>query len=235
MKVTYLYHSGFCVELEDNILIFDYYKGDLPILSKNKNIFVFASHRHPDHYNKEIFSWTQEYPQMLFILSHDIKPDGEAPLERIFFAKKNQCYGDVFQDIEILTLTSTDEGVAFAVTLEGKSIYHAGDLNWWHWEGESKGYNRNMEVNYKREVDKLAGRHFDAAFLPLDPRLQKSYDLGMKYFMEKTDCDIIYPMHMWEQYEVIHKLLGELPLEKSGKIQVITQPGQSFETGALGC
>lgn len=31
---------------------------------------------------------------------------------------------------------STDEGVAFLVTAEGRTVFHAGDLNWWHWEGE---------------------------------------------------------------------------------------------------
>ncbi len=35
---------------------------------------------------------------------------------------------------EIRTLRSTDEGVAFVVHYAGKTIYHAGDLNWWHWK-----------------------------------------------------------------------------------------------------
>ena len=30
MTVTYLYHSGFTVEFEDIMLVFDYYKGELP-------------------------------------------------------------------------------------------------------------------------------------------------------------------------------------------------------------
>ena len=34
---------------------------------------------------------------------------------------------------KIRTLRSTDEGVAYLVSYRGKRIYHAGDLNWWHW------------------------------------------------------------------------------------------------------
>lgn len=37
MKVTYIYHSSFAVELEKSMLIFDYYgKGDLPGTSCGK-------------------------------------------------------------------------------------------------------------------------------------------------------------------------------------------------------
>ena len=31
MKVTYLRHSGFLLEMEDIYCLFDYYKGDFPI------------------------------------------------------------------------------------------------------------------------------------------------------------------------------------------------------------
>ena len=53
---------------------------------------------------------------------------------------------------EIRTLRSTDEGVAFVVHYAGKTIYHAGDLNWWHWEGEPD------EKKY-RDASGLSGRN----------------------------------------------------------------------------
>ncbi|MCQ4837997.1 hypothetical protein NE556_22750, partial [[Clostridium] symbiosum] len=31
---------------------------------------------------------------------------------------------------------------------EGSTIYHAGDLNNWWWEGEDKAWNHNMAANY---------------------------------------------------------------------------------------
>ena len=55
MRITYIGHSGFLVELKKSLLLFDYYEGALPALSHEKQLYVFASHRHPDHFNPEIF------------------------------------------------------------------------------------------------------------------------------------------------------------------------------------
>ena len=30
MKVTFIEHSGFMVEMEQNVLLFDYYQGEIP-------------------------------------------------------------------------------------------------------------------------------------------------------------------------------------------------------------
>ena len=38
IKITYLEHSGFTVECDDYVLIFDYYKGNLPQFDKDKKI-----------------------------------------------------------------------------------------------------------------------------------------------------------------------------------------------------
>ena len=46
--------------------------------------------------------------------------------------------------MKIRTLRSTDEGVAFFVRFKEMTIFHAGDLNWWHWEDESEAYNEMM-------------------------------------------------------------------------------------------
>ena len=46
IKITYLEHSGFAVECDEYVLIFDYYKGNLPQFDKDKKICVFASHVH---------------------------------------------------------------------------------------------------------------------------------------------------------------------------------------------
>ncbi len=56
MKITYLGHSGFLVETKEHYLLFDYYTGKPPVFSPDKNLTVFVSHSHQDHYNKEIFA-----------------------------------------------------------------------------------------------------------------------------------------------------------------------------------
>ena len=110
---------------------------------------------------------------------------------------------------EITCLKSTDEGVAFLVKCGEKTVYHAGDLNWWHWEGEDKAWNNNMAANYKREIKELDGCGMDVAFVPLDGRLENAYYWGMKYFLEHVPVKAVFPMHCWDHYEICQKVQDE--------------------------
>ncbi len=76
MKITYIYHSGFLVETKECYYLFDYYKGSLPSLDENKQILVFASHSHRDHYNKEVFSLLKNMgiKHVTAVLAKDISP-----------------------------------------------------------------------------------------------------------------------------------------------------------------
>ena len=62
LKVTYIYHSGFLVETERSYLLFDYWKGEIPPLDYKKELYIFASHAHRDHFSEDIFS--QEQPEL---------------------------------------------------------------------------------------------------------------------------------------------------------------------------
>lgn len=236
MKITYLYHSGFAVELEKHIFVFDYMKGKLPDWDGKKEIIFFASHKHPDHFVMDIFRWFGKYENLRYVLSSDIKLN-EKYLERngadprvktvITSAGKNRTIE--LGDVKIETLRSTDEGVAFLVGTEGKTIYHAGDLNWWHWEGEADSWNRQMEQDYKKEISLIAGRHFDVAFVPLDPRLEWAYGLGMQEFLEHTDTDHVFPMHMWDNYRIIDKYKkSDKGRQYAEKVMEISRPGQEY-------
>ena len=61
MKITYIHHSSFCVELQNSILLFDYFKGELPKFDKGKKLYVFASHFHEDHFDKCIFEIAKDH------------------------------------------------------------------------------------------------------------------------------------------------------------------------------
>ena len=125
------------------------------------------------------------------------------------------------------TLPSTDEGVAFVVTAEGRTIYHAGDLHWWHWEGEDKAWNRNMEVNFKRYCEPLQGRHIDLAMFPIDPRLGEDGFRGARYFLELTDTACLLPMHQWEQFSFTQDFLAACPAF-AGQVLPVERNGQCF-------
>jgi len=55
MEITYIGHSGFMMEWDSCYWLFDYYKGEIPEIKKDKKLFVFASHNHRDHFNPAIF------------------------------------------------------------------------------------------------------------------------------------------------------------------------------------
>ena len=66
-----------------------------------------------------------------------------------------------------------------------------------------------MAANYENAINQIKGEHFDVAFVPVDPRLGTSYSLGIRYFLENTHVDAVFPMHCWGQYEVCRKLQKE--------------------------
>lgn len=239
VKVTYLYHSGFVVELSEHVLVFDYYKGELPKIPSGKKLLLFASHKHPDHFQLSALKWANQQEQAWIFLGKDIKL-GESYLERkgipaqvlskVRRLHDDECIEIPEADVRVEALRSTDQGAAFVVGTEGIRIYHAGDLNHWYWEEESESWNAQMEKNYKAQIDKLSGRHFRFAFVPLDPRLEEGYHLGLDYFLEKAEAEVVFPMHMWEDYAVIGRY-KETPTGKrfAQSIQDIFRSGQVFK------
>ena len=74
MKVTYINHSGFLIETRDCYYIFDYYKGELSNLDKEKEVIVFCSHFHQDHFNPQIFGILEDMGMTYqAVLANDIR------------------------------------------------------------------------------------------------------------------------------------------------------------------
>lgn len=216
MKVTYLKHSGFMVESRNYIYLFDYIGGNIDkAIKSDKKIYVMVSHIHDDHFSKIIFDIATKHDNVTYILSYDVvkKIKKNAILSKmteqlnIIRVQAHEKYK--IDDIVVETLKSTDEGVSFIVSEKDGTIYHAGDLNWWHWDGEPKSWNRNMEVNFKREIDSMRGRKIDIAFVPLDPRQEEAYYMGMDYFIKNVGANEIYPMHFWGEPRIIDRYKSE--------------------------
>ena len=92
-----------------------------------------------------------------------------------------------------------------------------------------RGGRQLEQVDYKKEISRIEGRHFDVAFVPLDPRLEESYALGMLTFLEHTDTDVVFPMHMWDRYEIISRLKADSKGKQyRERIMDVRQPGQEF-------
>lgn len=240
MRVTFLDHSGFLAELPSVTLLFDWWKGKLPALRPGIPLLVFASHRHEDHFDPTIFTLDDGAREIRFVLGKDIKLSSRNRARWDLSddtAEKCQVLGggqaaEPLPGVTVETLPSTDEGAAFLVTADGKTVFHAGDLNWWHWEGEDKAWNRNMEANFKQYTEPLRGRHIDLAMLPLDPRLGEDGFRGPRYFLELADIDRFLPMHQWGDFGFTQRFLARFP-EFHARTVPVTACGQVFDFESL--
>lgn len=242
MEITYIGHSGFLIEWETCYWLFDYYKGDIPEMDSKKKIFIFASHKHADHFNPEIFRLNNKYPDVEYVLSSDIKLKKEnytkigiteEILNKIVSVKPSYEYDlyDINDNKIILkTLKSTDCGIAFLLHYQGKTIYHAGDLNLWVWKEETKQNNNNMTAMFNKEMNVLKDLPIDIAFAPLDPRQEEWYYLGLDKLLNTAKVRYVFPMHFWEKPDIIEQYKRERSVDTNNvQIMDIKQNGQSWK------
>ena len=206
--IYYIYHSGFVLELEKSILIFDFYR--IPTDKKNeeesfiskfikrtdKKVYVFSSHSHSDHFNKEILKWLNLNENIKYILSDDIKIHKH---KNFYFTKE----GDSFEldNLKISTFGSTDLGSSFYVNVEDKNIFHSGDLHLWHWEDDTLEEEKTMYDAYMSELEKIKKLdRIDIAFVPVDPRLGVNTLEGVELFYKVLKPKLIVPMHFSDDY-----------------------------------
>lgn len=204
VRIEHIFHSGFTLETENYFLVFDYYKGDISL--KDKKIIVFVSHGHEDHYTEEIFKWNKDFKDISYVLSSDIEIIPKEENIYIMDPYKNLK----LEDIDIHSFGSTDLGLSFLVNIEGLNIFHAGDLNWWHWEGDPEDEKLRMERGFKEELSKLTPFNIDIAFVPVDPRLDKAFSLAGEYFIKTIKPKYFIPMHFGDNFYIssdfIHKI-----------------------------
>jgi L-ascorbate metabolism protein UlaG (beta-lactamase superfamily) len=208
-KITYLFHSGFAVETERHLFIFDYYQpgasrggtladgtitGDY--LKDKSGVFVFVSHSHPDHFDSVILEWAKASPAITYVMSSDIRISQKPPVLHIMAPYQEWQQAGV----TVKTFGSTDEGLSFLVQADGLAIFHAGDLNWWHWKGETKAERDWADSIFKAEIAKIGSPVIDIAFFPVDPRLEEFYSIGAEYFAAKLQPKLLIPMHFGDVY-----------------------------------
>lgn len=212
MKLTYIYHSGYAIEGDDFTIIIDYYKdsSEKPgegivhkeLLKRKGKLYVLCTHSHHDHFNREILKWKWEHPNVIYIFSKDILKARKAKDRDAIYLDKGDTYKD--ETLFIQAFGSTDLGVSFLIKVDNKTIFHAGDLNNWHWNEESTPEEiQEAENFYENELDTISQKvnHIDLAMFPVDPRLGKDYMKGAEQFISKIKTDIFAPMHFGEEYE----------------------------------
>ncbi len=209
MQVVYLNHSGFALLGNQVTLIIDYYQGlsgavhtslYKELFERPGSFYVLSTHFHQDHFNPEILSWKKQREDIIYIFSRDILKRKRAKATDAIYLNKGDRYTDELVDIQ--AFGSTDVGGSFYIQTEGKRIFHAGDLNNWHWKDESTEKEAaHAEKAFLQEL-KLLGKatdHFDLAMFPVDPRLGTDFARGAEQFVEQFKVATFVPMHFWDK------------------------------------
>ena len=235
MKLIYLYHSGFVIEMTQCTVVIDYFKDSNDKYLKNSlpsfkgKLYVLSSHWHPDHYNKDILQWKNIRPDTQYIFSEDILQKMKLSPNVAKFLNK----GDVWQDenIFVKAFGSTDVGISFLIETEGKKIFHAGDLNNWHWDEESTPEEiQEAEQSYLNELETLSAEtnRLDLAMFPVDSRLGTNYKRGAEQFVDAIQTGLFVPMHFGSTYRQANAFQSYA--EKAGcKFIALTKTGECFQ------
>jgi len=191
-----------------------------------------------------VFQLYEKHPDVIYVLSSDIKlkNDGYPEkgitdekmaeiMKKIIIVKPStryELYDNDNNQIVMETLKSTDAGVAFLLRYNGKTTYHAGDLNLWLWEECTKQENNNMKAMFEREMEHLKDVEIDYAFAPLDPRQEIYYDQGLEYLLHTAKIKYVFPMHFWGKPEVIQQFKQGRAIDPYTTIIDIENEGQKW-------
>ena len=195
IAVEYLGGSGFLVSMGDTGMLFDASEHgadkrrlpDSERLSAFRKLYVFVSHHHDDHFSKSIYLLGG--PDATYILGFDV-PE---PYRGIRLSPGDER---TFGAVSVKAFGSTDDGVSFLVDFAGIKIFHAGDLNLWHWRDESSiAEIQAAEEAFYKCVEPIPREVIDVAFFPVDPRQGSMYDAGAGYFVMTVKPKIFIPMH----------------------------------------
>ncbi len=224
-ELTYIWHDCFVVRTHGAVLIFDYWRdastaGAKPVdesprflddIEADTPVYVFVSHRHKDHFNKAIFRWGERFRDIHFIISHDtakfirymLRPEGTyagyKPNPSMVTEMKP---GNVYKDrlLRVDAFNSTDTGNSYLVTIGGKRLFHAGDLNVWVWKDEATRAQIAAAMrDYCSILDDIQrvtkGESIDLVMFPVDSRLGRDYWEGAAVFMYRIPVRVFVPMH----------------------------------------
>lgn len=197
-ELRYFQHSGWLVKTAAHVLVFDYVDAipggnALPAaLALNardldgKQAVVFVSHGHVDHFSPAIGEWSRQRPGIRYVVGW---PNSQLPGAHVMKPRESWSPGDLV----VAATGSTDEGVGFLVTVDGLTLYHAGDHARW---GDEDAKAFEAEIRWLKNV----GSRIDLAFFPIatgrtcDPR--PSIWQGVRYAAVELKPRVLIPMHV---------------------------------------
>ncbi len=186
------------------------------MIKKYENVVVLISHEHIDHMDPIVFSW-KDLTNVSYVVSSDM-PVGTRG--------KRMAPGDTVnleEGISVTAFDSTDLGVSFLLNLRGVRIFHAGDLDFWHWRDESTLKEIDeAEKEFMAAVRPLSRESIDVAFFPVDPRQGTMFEAGANYFILQVKPRLLIPMHYFHRTEIV---LDYARTASSRTTEVLAMPG----------
>lgn len=199
VDLYFLHHSGFMLELETMILVFDYYLDPLKrvedrLEKTDKPVYFFVSHVHGDHFNRAIRKFEKRASGYFLHRDCHLALADESLLHEM-------DVGETVNEgpLSVHMYGSTDAGGSYMIEAEGLTIFHAGDLNWWHWAGEGDSENREARDWFFRELSCIKEKEVDIAMLPVDARQQIAREWGVKAYLSHFSAGLLIPMHAFGQ------------------------------------
>ena len=233
-SVWFLGHSGWAIKTKNHFMIFDYNinprevaPADSSLASgyivpnelRNENVTAFCSHRHGDHYSKDIFNWKETIPAINYVFCFN-PSDAKGDYTYIPIHEEKTMEG-----IKVSTIRSTDQDGGFLVEVDGLVILHPGDL--------ANGADDLMKA-FTDEIDLLAGKglKIDMAFAAIrgcsigQPAQVKK---GVDYMIGKLHPALFIPMHSGSTTETYKRFADEVVADTPGqKVKAVVNKGDHF-------
>ncbi len=232
--VTFFYQSSFTVAVNKTLLVFSYWETGNPALPETcrlnekdfqgfNNIVVFIPRNAREHNDPVVYTWKKSFP-ITYIVSSDAGGDVPAADNVRVVAE-----GDKFSvaNVQVGVHGTTDAGVSFMARADSVRVFHAGDLNLWHWREENTLREiTRAEEDFYGAVDRLPKEAVDICMFPVDPNLGGFYDAGANHFIMKMKPTFFFPMHWASRAEIAMDYARRMHSARTS-VHALTQPRET--------
>lgn len=200
-SLIFIHHSSYLWVGDESMILWDYYGvgSVLPLIQEHphKRLYIMVTHSHHDHFSDIVL--TKEYQGHLggvtYIFHEELRDSVEE--EGVHFVRTGGEWSD--DRIKVKAYGSTDLGGSFYIEAEGLKLFHAGDLNNWHWNEEAlEEYIQVYEEAWSRELSRLTHdiQALDLLMFATDLRLGHDYLKGLREVLSQVEIRWLAPMHL---------------------------------------
>lgn len=197
-------HNGFIVANNEVIMVFDYDHDPAHALKRTLDqhpqtpVVFFVTHYEKEHHDNSLYEIAQNHKRV-YVMSNDVYPQNVPDTLAVAGMSKGDVLDNLPGGLTVKAYGSTGKGVSYLVTLpDGTKIFHAGQLNDWHFQDEKSMREVEKENElFKTELNRIAQEQpaVDIAFFIVDTHLGSDYARGAREFLKAVKVRDFFPMH----------------------------------------